>query len=420
MILEPPGHGKSELTSRRLPAFIHGLYPDDWIMAASYSASLADDMTADVQGIMDDGRYQELFPDTRIIAPGRRDPVYDRNKQEHFIVGREGKYRGQGVGGSFTGKRGRWILIDDPIKGRQDADSPAFRDYLYKFYSNDLRSRGRAAFDGGSSILITQTCWHQDDLAQRLLKLAKDEPNADKWTVVKLPAIRDEMSNPEDPRPLGGVLWPEAFPLKELMALKAGDPRGFSALYQQHPLTPEASLFKREWWKRHKPEALPASFLRKATFIDCANKPGISNDYSVQATWAETPTMYYQTRLWRKKVTYPQLLRAVIDGYNAEKPDAVVIEDAANGTALIQDLRANTRIPVIAWPCENKVTKASRAQPTVESGRCSLPEGDPDVTDFIDEHEMFPNGTHDDTVDTTGMMCDYFRDDKPQPGIRFF
>lgn len=414
MVLQPPGHGKSELTSRRLPAFLHGIYPDDEIMAASYSANLARDMTADVQRIMDGPEYQEIFPGSKITPPGSRDPVHDRNMDEHHVVRRLGKYRGQGIGGSFTGKRAAWILIDDPIKGRQEADSPAFRKFLGDFYNNDLRNRLRI---GGGSILLTQTCWHQDDLAHRLQALAQADPNADQWTVVKLPALREDLSNREDPRELGGVLWPEAFPLKELLAMKSGDPRGFSALFQQRPTLPESSLFKREWWKRH--DVVPTDVIRKAMFIDCANKVGISNDYTVMATWAETPQTYYLTRLWRKKVTFPDLVRACIDQYHAERPHAVVIEDAANGTPLIQELRAKTTLPVVVWPCENKVIKATRAQPTVESGRCSLPKNDPNVGDFIDEHEIFPNGTNDDTVDTTGMMCDYFRNDKPKPSIRF-
>ncbi len=251
---------------------------------------------------------------------------------------------------------------------------------------------------------------------KKLLKLAKDDPNADNWTVLLLPALRVDMSNPDDPREIDGVLWPRAYPLKELMAIKAQDPRGFSALYQQNPMTPELSRFKREWWKRHR--ELPPDQLRKGMFIDCANKAGTKNDYTAIATWTECTVMYYLNQIWRKKVTFPDLLRAVKDIYYAQKPDAIVIEDAANGTALIQELQANTSLPVIPWKCENKEIRAERAQPTAKAGKLSLPEGDPTIGDFIDEHEMFPNGANDDQVDTTGIMLDYFRNDKPVPRIR--
>jgi predicted phage terminase large subunit-like protein len=117
-------------------------------------------------------------------------------------------------------------------------------------------------------------------------------------------------------------------------------------------------------------------------------------------------------------VGYPDLYRAVIDNFNAMPVDAIVIEDAGNGTALIQDLRRNTKLPVIAWPCENKFVKATRAQPTVEAGNCSIPEDDAGNDAFVEEHEMFPNGENDDQVDTTSMMCDYFRINTPEPRIR--
>lgn len=141
MVFMPPRHGKSELVSRRFPAFLHGLYPDCEIMAASYLDSLAGDMTIDVQNIIDSKEYKKIFPKTNIWPPGTSYTKGTRNSTEHHIVGRRGKYRGQGVGGSFTGKGANFIIIDDPIKGREIADSETFRERLWNFYNNDLFSR---------------------------------------------------------------------------------------------------------------------------------------------------------------------------------------------------------------------------------------------------------------------------------------
>lgn len=157
MVFLPPRHGKSELVSRRLPAFLHGLYPDSEIMAASYLDSLAGDMCIDVQKIIDSKEYQEIFPETKIYPSGTRYTLGTRNSSEHHIVGRKGKYRGQGVGGSFTGKGANFIIIDDPIKGREIADSLAFRERLWNFYNNDLFSRLETDLKTGKKgqVLIT-------------------------------------------------------------------------------------------------------------------------------------------------------------------------------------------------------------------------------------------------------------------------
>lgn len=158
MVFMPPRHGKSELVSRRLPALLHGKYPDSEIMACSYLDSLAGDMTIAVQNVIDSKEYHEIFPDTKIWAPGTSYTKGTRNSSEHHIVGRRGKYRGQGVGGSFTGKGANFIIIDDPIKGREIADSIAFRERLWNFYNNDLFTRLETDIKNGrpGQVLITQ------------------------------------------------------------------------------------------------------------------------------------------------------------------------------------------------------------------------------------------------------------------------
>lgn len=186
MVFMPPRHGKSELVSRRLPAFLHGLYPDAEIMAASYLDTLASDMCIAVQNIIDSKEFKDVFPKTRIWPPGTSYTKGTRNSSEHHIVGCKGKYRGQGVGGSFTGKGANFIIVDDPIKGREVADSMAFRERLWNFYNNDLFSRLETDLNTGrlGQVLITQTRWHEDDLSGRLLELMKKEPGSVQWEIL--------------------------------------------------------------------------------------------------------------------------------------------------------------------------------------------------------------------------------------------
>lgn len=411
MVFTAPGHGKSELTSRRLPAFLHGRFPDAEIMAASYSLSLANDMTADVQRIMDSEEYHAIFPGVRIPPPGSRDSLYARKQEEHHIIGRRGKYRGQGVGGAFTGKRARYIVIDDPIKGRQDADSPAFRDYLYSWYSSDLRSRLRS---GGGQILITLTRWHDDDIAQRLLDLAKRDKDADQWTVLILPAFRENMDFADDPRELGGVLWPEAFPLSELNAIKASDPRGFNALYQQRPTAQEGNIFKREYWKYYR--QLPDRFDVEIQSWDMAVKGKETGSRTVGLVMAKKGADKYVLDVVKGHMEFPIACNAVV-ALSAKWPKThrKLVEDKANGPAVIATLQRRVSGLVPVAPDGDKVARANAVSADCESGNVWLPDPSlaPWVNDFVNELADFPNSKFNDQVDAFTQALSELRKIQP-------
>jgi hypothetical protein len=198
MVFMPPRHGKSELVSRKLPAFIFGRDPDASIIAASYSADLAQRMNRDVQRIIDNPAYGEVFPGASLSGRSNRSITlkgsYLRNSDIFEIAGRRGVYRCAGVGGGITGMGGDYIVVDDPIKNREEANSLTQRDKLWEWYTSTLYTRQEK--DG--AILITLTRWHEDDLAGRLLELAKKDPAADQWEVLTLPAVREEETR--DPR----------------------------------------------------------------------------------------------------------------------------------------------------------------------------------------------------------------------------
>jgi predicted phage terminase large subunit-like protein len=160
---------------------------------------------------------------------------------------------------------------------------------------------------------------------------------------------------------------------------------------------------------------------RRVSFWDCAEKPGLTNDYSVCATWDETETGYYLVDLWVKKVAFPELESAARALSAQLAPNCIVIEDKSAGTQLIQNLKAKTNLPIIPYhPGQrDKQVRAAGAQPSVEAGNCYLPIGRPWVELFISRHEKFPNDEHDDEVDTTSMMIEYFRSSGVGPRIRF-
>ena len=401
MIFAPPRTGKSELTSRRLPAFIHGKFPNDEIMAASYSMELASDMTVDVQRIMDTPEYAKVFPNSRVTPEGSRSD-WVRNQSEHELMPLAdgtrltGKYRGQGVGGTFTGRGAKWILIDDPIKGRKEADSKPFRDHLWKWYSSDLRSR--LAPDGG--ILITLTRWHEDDLAGRLLALAKADPNADQWEVLSLPAICEETKHPEDPRQVGEAIWPARYSVKDYAPIKALSERDWSALYQQRPTASEGGMIKRDWIQFY--TSLPAKLEEQIQSWDLSFKESASSDYVSGQCWGRFEADVYLIDRIHEKMDFPKTIAAIQRFcFKHPKAHAKYIEDKANGPAVISTLKSKIMGIVPVSPKESKEERVAAVSPIWASMNVWLPDPSiaPWVNEFIEELVNFPNAPHDDEVD---------------------
>ncbi len=247
MLFTPSRHGKSETVSRRFPAYALGRDPDAQIIACSYNAGLAADMNRDVQRIIDSEEYQLLFPETRLFGKNIRTIAsgsWLRNSDVFEIVGRQGKYIGAGVGCGIVGKGFRYGIIDDPIKSRREAESETYRKHIWDWYISDFYTR-RENDDAG--ILLTVTRWHEDDLAGRLLKQARENPSLPQWTVIRFPAVCEEEDvHPDDPRQVGQALWPRLFDEKALADTRElVGPRDWASMYQQRPSPAEGSVFKK-------------------------------------------------------------------------------------------------------------------------------------------------------------------------------
>lgn len=419
MIFEPPRHGKSELTSRRLPALIHGLFPNDEILAASYNGELASDMTIDVQRIMDRPEYQEIFPNSRITGEGQLGK-YARSKHEHELIPVQlpdkywsfprGSYRSAGVGGAFTGRGANWLLIDDPVKNQEDADSKTFRDNLWKWYVSSARTR----LEKDGRVLITMTRWHQDDLAGRLEALAKADKDADQWTILKLPALKEEEGNVNDPRKIGEALWPEKYDVSEINKARAAGSRAFAAIYQQRPTAEGGNIIKAEWIKRYDvpPKNLDVRFDRIIQSWDFATKDKTRSDFAVGQVWGKCGANFYLLHQVRGRWSFPDACQKLID-VSLEWPKALkkVVEAKANGPAVIQTLKTQVPGLVESEPYGDKVSRLYAVSPLYEAGNVWYPSSA--VAPWIDEHitELcdFPNGVNDDQVDAASQALDVLR-----------
>ena len=401
LIQAPPRSGKSELFSRRFPAWAFGKNPDLQMIAASYSADLSSRMNRDVQRIIDSQEYSEIFPDTSFSANSQASPSSSkniRNSEIFEIAGRKGSYRSAGVGGGITGMGADIAIIDDPVKDAKEANSQTVRDSVWDWYTSTFYTR----LSPKSGVLLGMTRWHEDDLAGRLLAEAKN--GGDQWRVVSFPAIAEE---DEEHRNEGDALHPERYDLTHLDKIRrAVGSQAWNALYQQRPSSKGGDVIKRAWFNRY--SQLP--ILQRVIIAgDTAQKIKQYNDYSVfiVAGVAQNGGMYI-IDLIRGKWEAPDLERKLEDIWNkyraSHRVQAVYIEDKASGTGLIQSIHRKKNIPIKGVQVDaDKYTRVLGIQGFIESGYVYLPDNADWVEDFLSECEKFTatdSHKHDDQVDT--------------------
>ncbi len=293
------------------------------------------------------------------------------------------------------------IIIDDPIRSQQDADSQTVRDALWEWYQGTLYTR----LEPGGSIVLTATRWHDDDLTGRLLDAQAH--GGDQWRHVHMPAISDD----------GTALWPERWSVAALERIRqAVGSKVFEAQYQGRPVPGEGGTFKHDWWQRYR--ELP-EIVRLEIAVDSAFKTGTANDYSVFAAWGVSRLdNAYLLNVFRERVAFPDLIRlgyAAVDWAKGSFPflePLLVVEDQASGQSAIQmwesGEQGNRSLSVVPFPVAGQGSKLSRAEgvsPFVEGKRAYIPQDDmfPWVADWLLEHDRFPSGKHDDQVDTTAI-----------------
>ncbi|WP_454939138.1 terminase large subunit domain-containing protein, partial [Capnocytophaga gingivalis] len=248
IITMPPQHGKSEGATRRLPAFVLGCNPNKRIAIVSYNATKARKFNRELQRIMDQNTYHELFPQATLArAPSsqaaRKSRNYARNADECEIVGYQGSFKTIGVGGSLTGEPVDILIMDDLYKDAAAAWSPLIRQNIADWYDTVASTR----LHNSSQQLLVFTRWHEDDLAGRLLQkegLYHPTDNPHGWVLLSFPAIKDSPPTPLDPRTEGEVLWPERHNLEKLLQIKQRNGAVFESLYQQNPQPSQGLMYE--------------------------------------------------------------------------------------------------------------------------------------------------------------------------------
>jgi predicted phage terminase large subunit-like protein len=377
----PPRHGKSELVSKYTPAWFLSNRPDGRVILASYEAQFAASWGRKVRNLVQEHADKVGFS----IAQ-------DSSSASMWSVsGTDGGMMTAGVGGPVTGKGADLLIIDDPVKNAEQASSPVYRQKAIDWYDWTAYPR----LEPNGSVVIVMTRWHEDDLAGKLLKASPEG-----WESITLPAIAEA----DDPlgRLEGEALWPERYPVPVLESIRTTiGSEAFVSLYQCRPQAPSGNIVKREWWKYYTEKPV---FSRIIHSWDTAFKAGQGSDYSVCTVWGEAATGFYLLNVWRQRVEFPELKRASVALYDHDKPSAVLTEDAASGQSLIQELRRDTKLPVLAVKVDKeKTARLTAITPLIEAGKVLLPERATWLADYVDELSAFPNGEHDDQVDSTSQ-----------------
>lgn len=375
-VFMPPRHGKSNLASEVFPAWYLGRKPSHQVLFTTYGQDLADGFGRKVRNAVADPKHVRSFP-ASILSD-------DSQSAKRFNTSAGGVYYAVGAGGAVTGRGADLLLIDDPLKNREEADSRLVRDKLWDWYASTAYTR---LMPGGAVVLI-QTRWHEDDLAGRILMGHED------WEVINLPAIAEygDMLG----RQYGQPLWPEQYGLEALENIRAtiGE-REFNALYQQRPSPLEGALFRRDWIGR---QVAPRSGTRIAMGVDLALSTKEGADYTALVVMArdEFGKLYVLDAV-RERVDFPSALRLIRNMADKWNPKAIAIEQVAFQAVVVQELLRNTTLPIRGvTPDKDKVTRAQPLALRYEQGlvhHAQLPSW------FEDELLAFPQSKHDDAVD---------------------
>ena len=392
MIFAPPRHGKSEIVSRRFPAWALGVDPDLEIISCSYSSDLSMRLNRDVQRIIDDKSYGELFPNTSLFGKNIRTVThvnYLRNSDIFEIVNHKGVFRAAGVGQGITGSGCHLLIIDDPIKDAKEANSPTIQLATYEWWQTTAFTR--IAPGGGAIVMMTR--WNENDLAGKILEEAK----AGEWEIIKYPAIA---LDDEPLRKEGEALHPERFPVDKLLDIKrVVGSHAWSALYDQNPTPRGGGMIKAEKFEIGTPPKMKRevrSWDKAGTQDGGAFTAGVKIGIDDQGRYWVLDVRRSQLGALRREQMIKQT--AELDGprvkiYIEQEPGSGGKESAEATVRMLAGYRAYAdRVT------GDKVTRAEPFAAQVESGNIFLAKSEWNK-DFIDECAMFPVGKYKDQVD---------------------
>jgi predicted phage terminase large subunit-like protein len=379
------------------------------LLCVSYAQDLAEQQARECRAVMASAWYHRSFP-TRLSAA--------KTAVQEFVTTAQGYRLAVSVGGALTGRGADIIVVDDPLKP-EEALSRAQRQAVNDWYDHTLYSRLNDKRQ--SAIVLVMHRLHEDDLTAHVMA-------QEAWEVVRLPALAEAdeahvVDTRRGPRLFlrheGEALHPGREPIELLEQIRRtiGD-YNFAGQYQQRPAPLGGGLVKGTWFRRYAAAQLPAKFDRVLQSWDTASKATELADYSVCTSWGVLGKDLYLIDVFRRRLEYPELKRAVRAQHERFAAGVVLIEDKSSGTQLIQELIDEGMWVVTRYqPQADKVMRLYAQTATIENGFVHLPEAAPWLAAYLDELTSFPRGLHDDQVDSTAQALDWLKRAGREDGI---
>lgn len=390
----PPQHGKSQTITETLPSWYLGNNPTNRVIEVSYGDDLAQRF-----GRRNKDKIERFGKELFNIEISKKTSAATEFELSNGI----GSMLSRGIGAGITGQAADLVLIDDPIKNRQEADSETYRNRIWEEWLNSLKTR----LSANGKVILIQTRWHEDDLAGRIIK---EEGN--KVYVINLPCEAEE--NDILGRQVGDALFPEIGKdntwleeYKRSYTTSDGQ-RAWLALFQGRPTAQEGNMIKRQWWKYYK--TLPTMAM-KIISVDATFKDGANNDFVAIQCWGKLGANMFLIDNIKARMDFPTTIVAIRQ-MKAKHPDsiAIYIEDKANGSAIISVLKREIGGVIGVNPQGSKEARVSAISPQIESGNVYLPESTDWIHDFVEEACSFPNGKHDDQIDAASQAIMKLKD----------
>ena len=392
----PPRHTKSEFASYLLPSWFLGKYPEKKIIQTAHTAELATGFGRKVRNLVSSENYQKVF-DTKLSSDSKAAGRWNTNMG--------GDYFAIGVGGAVTGKGADLLIIDDPHSEQEAKQgNPAVFDNVYEWFTSGPRQR----LQPGGAIIIVMTRWSKRDLTGQILKNAGKD-GVDQWEIIDFPAIM----------PSGTPLWPAFWSKTALEALKAELPVAkWEAQYQQNPTSEEGAIIKREQWSIwEKDTPPPCDYIIQSW--DTAFEKNNRADYSACTTWGvfQHPNKQGDMRpniilldAFKQRMEFPELKKQALELWKEWEPDTLIVEKRAAGAPLIYEMR-KMGIPLSEFTPgkgNDKISRVNAISDLFASGVVWCPETRW-AEEVMDELASFPNGDHDDLVDSSSQALMRFR-----------
>lgn len=402
----PPRHGKSLLATTLFPAWALGKDPTLPVITTSYSGDLAEKFGGECKDIVSSPEYNVIFPESKLRK--------DQKAKGDWKLTSGGSYKSVGVGGSITGRGAKLLIIDDPIKSREEAESLTYRNRVWEWYRSTLYSR----MEGYGAIIVIMQRWHGDDLVARLMEQQEELKAAgkpcDEWQLITYPAIatKDESFRKE-----GEALWPEKFPLEILDNIKENQGiYNWISQYQQDPILSEAQEFKNEYFKYFEEQELVQIPVRYTTTVDPAisQKDGADNSVVLTVAKEVNGPRWFRVRETAGKFTPKQLIDIIFQ-HHTEYNSEVFVETVAYQKALkfyIEEEQRRREQYFSIHELKSKGNKELRIRgllPLYQNGIIYHRKSD---LEYETEALQFPRGKHDDRIDAMAMQLEAVKNTK--------